>query len=181
MKSNRIRFSELVKTLGPPVAETLWSKPKANGSFMKAVKENRVLTVVQKPTGTQKDFGTIGFDLQPSASYLVFPKPLPKVAGVRVVGIKYDAVEQPKAGGLLYAKPRKQPAQPAKPPPLDKQFEVRIQRHAVVELMERVSAANQSEAKRIALENVQARSFEIEDTKVTDEVKAVREAGPDQS
>ena len=69
------RFNELVKESGHPEVVTLWTKPQQDPGFMRAVRENRVLTVVhQRP---KKDYGLIGFQLQPLAAYLVFPRPLP--------------------------------------------------------------------------------------------------------
>jgi len=89
-----IRFGKLVETSGNPEVVTLWADPKTDRAFMKLVKELRVLTVIQKPTGTQKDFGLIGFHPQPFCSYLVFPRRIKEEGEVRVIGIKYDLLKK---------------------------------------------------------------------------------------
>jgi len=85
-----IRFRDLVKTAGTPEPKSLWSDPKSDREFMRAVKQKRVLTVVQE--SKRKDFGELGFHQHPGALYFIFPKPLPAGEG-RVIGIKYDLVE----------------------------------------------------------------------------------------
>ena len=57
------------------------------------MKENRVLSVTQKPATKRKDFGRIGFRKGPGMSFLVFPRPLPRANDARVVGINYALVE----------------------------------------------------------------------------------------
>src|ERR1041385_729850 len=98
-----IRFNELVKTAGHPEPKLLWSDPRRDRQFMKAVSQNRVLTVIQGPASKKKDFGEIGFHQQPRAAYFVFPKSLPAREG-RVVGIKYDLIEQPKSSDSITVK-----------------------------------------------------------------------------
>lgn len=49
-----VRFAQLVAASGRPQTLTLWTDPKKNPQFMKAVKENRVVTIVQKPREHQK-------------------------------------------------------------------------------------------------------------------------------
>ena len=71
-----LRFSDLVKMFGRPEAVTLWQDPQADKPFMRAVQQNRVLTVKQPNVGTQKDYGIVGFRSEPSASFLIFPKSL---------------------------------------------------------------------------------------------------------
>ncbi len=72
MRMKEIRFTKLIESSGRPEPATLWSNPKTNRPFMKAVKENRVLTLIQKPAGTHKDFGLIGFHQQSFATHNVF-------------------------------------------------------------------------------------------------------------
>src|SRR3954464_15711520 len=85
-----IRFRDLVKTAGTPEPKSLWTDPKNDREFMRAVKQNRVLTVVQE--SAKKDFGELGFHQRQGALYFVFPKPLPAEEG-KVIGIKYDLAE----------------------------------------------------------------------------------------
>jgi len=87
--AKNVRFGDLVKNSGRPTVHTLWTKPAGDKAFMQALKRNRVLTVVQDPTGKRKDYGEIGFHQQRGASFLVFPRPLPETSGVRVIGINY--------------------------------------------------------------------------------------------
>src|ERR1700743_523497 len=91
-----IRFSQLVQKSGKPETMILWTQPKEKPSFMKAVRENRVVTVFQKPNGTKKDFGAIGFHQEKFGTYLVFPKKLAKLEDTHIIGIKYELLkEQP--------------------------------------------------------------------------------------
>jgi hypothetical protein len=46
---------------------------------------------------TRKDFGIVGFHQEKFASYLVFPKRLPKIDEARVIGINYGLLRQPMA------------------------------------------------------------------------------------
>lgn len=85
-----LRFSDLVKTAGMPEPKSLWTDPKTDRDFMRAVKQKRVLTVMQE--SQRKDFGELGFHQHPGALYFIFPKPLPSEQG-KVIGIKYDLVE----------------------------------------------------------------------------------------
>jgi hypothetical protein len=88
-----VRFGDLVRNSGRPTVHSLWTKPGRDKAFMQALKRNRVLTVVQDPTSKRKDYGEIGFHQQHGASYLVFPRPLPKTDGGRVIGINYQLLD----------------------------------------------------------------------------------------
>jgi hypothetical protein len=88
-----LRFTALVQEAGQPEAANLWTRPEADKPFMKAVRENRVLTVKQENLGSSKDFGVVGFLREKNVSYLVFPKALDKFKDRRVIGIKYDLVQ----------------------------------------------------------------------------------------
>ena len=92
--AKNIRLGDLVRNSGRPQVLTLWTEPKKYPTFKKALKENRVLTVVQDPTSKRKEFGQIGFHQQPHAFYLVFPRPLPKKNDSRVIGINYALLEE---------------------------------------------------------------------------------------
>src|SRR5689334_196129 len=94
MPKKEIRFGELVNRTGKPEAVTLWSDPKQDRGFMKAVRDNRVATLIQQPFIKKKDFGEIGFHEDPRAAYLIFPKPLPKGEAAHVVGIKYELMAE---------------------------------------------------------------------------------------
>src|ERR1051325_6446387 len=92
-----IRFGDLVRASGQPEPVALWQAPEKDKSFMRAVKENKVLTVIQEPRAKTKDYGLIGFHQHSHASYFIFPRRLTaKGDNVRVVGINYQLVQQPK-------------------------------------------------------------------------------------
>ena len=57
--NKEIRFSELVKTAGHPQTVALWTKASKDKAFMKSVRDNRVMTVIQQLHGSRKDFGLI--------------------------------------------------------------------------------------------------------------------------
>ncbi|HEX3855748.1 MAG TPA: hypothetical protein VHY30_00450 [Verrucomicrobiae bacterium] len=177
--SKAIRFSELIKRSGKPETVTLWTKPKDNPQLMKAVRENRALTVVQKVSGTA-DFGEIGFHQKPSALYLVFPKALPKITDSRVIGIKYDLLQEASAKLSISEAPRKKISEPLKvfTPPKPKavpikHFSVTILRTATQETKLNVKAQNLHEAESRALETVKAQEFAADE--VQDEIEAIAE------
>ena len=69
------------------------------------------------------DYGVVGFEDSPEKTeqYLVFPKSLRRFDGARVVGVKFDLVEQPKltsvdrrAWAAAHPRSRKKKATPAK-------------------------------------------------------------------
>jgi hypothetical protein len=91
-KDRTIRFDTLVQKSGSPETATLWLEPEKDREFMRAVKNNRVLTVHQENVGTKKDFGVIGFFKEKNAAFLVFPKKLSMAAGTKVNGIKYEKI-----------------------------------------------------------------------------------------
>jgi hypothetical protein len=95
MAEKVLRFSNLARASGKPQVVSLWTKPEADRVFMKAVKENRVLTLIQPPTTKHKVYAIVGFQRQ--SSYLVFPKRLPVKEPLRVVGIKDELLAHPKA------------------------------------------------------------------------------------
>lgn len=187
--AKKIRFSELVKKSGRPETVTLWTKPEDNPPFMKAVRENRVLTLVLKPNGNHPDYGEIAFHQGPNALYLVFAKSLPKVSGARVVGIKYDlfaeqttnetASKAPKPGKRPKATKVTAPVVPKivhkeKPKPIPpKHFNVTILRTASVEETLTVIALNIQNAEAGALQAVLKRKFNP--SKIQDDVKSIAE------
>lgn len=160
----------------------LWTKPKDNPSFLKAVRENRILTVIQKPTGTQKDFATIGFAQERFASYMVFPKPLPKVSEARVVGIDYQSVVEvtTSQSGTETTPSKKEiatrallPPQIPEDKPIRKQFRVTIVRSATQEVALTVRAQNIGEAETNALQHLKTKKFKP--MAILEEIKAIAE------
>lgn len=168
-----------MKISGKPEIVSLWTDPSRDRSFMKAVKENRVLTLTQEPASKRKDFGRIGFHQAPHASYLVFPRPLPRDAAPRVIGIKYDLVNQPAVNDPVKPEERGRAPRKASRPKRErrvKRFEVIVRRVARIETAVTVeNAATVGEARRIALKQVKAELFDPSKTVVRDEVLDVRE------
>lgn len=172
-----IRFGELVKTSGKPEVISLWTDPKENRSFMKAVKENRVLTLIQEPTSKKKDFGRIGFHQEPYASYLIFPRPLPTGTKPRVIGIKYDLVEQPRVSDPvdLSSQPSTRRSA-AKPPKASRQFTVLLRRQAVIETTLSIEGAlSEAQARKRAARTIAAEPFDLSRAVFRNEVLDVSE------
>lgn len=166
-----IRFGELVKKSGKPEVISLWTDPRRDSSFMKAVKENRVLTLTQEPTSKRKDFGRIGFHQEPHASYLVFPKPLPKDTSPRVIGIKYDLIAQSRVSDPIVVSEEKIPRARRKPEKRKPKFDVLIRRTIVIETAVTIDqASSENDAKRKALQMVKQESFDPARSVVRDEV-----------
>jgi hypothetical protein len=105
MPKKEIRFTDLVDRAGKPEPVSLWSDPKQDRAFMKAVRDDRVVTLIQQPFIKKKDFGEIGYHQDPRAAYLIFPKPLPKGEASHVVGIKYELMAPPR---VLLPAPRQE-------------------------------------------------------------------------
>jgi hypothetical protein len=175
MPRNHIRFSELVKTSGSPEIISLWANPRQNRPFMKAVKENRVLTVTQEPTAKKKDFGRIGFHQEKHASYLVFPKPLAKDQNTRVIGIKYDLVRQPPALGSVVSEKRSAAPRKIRSKPVEKSFTLIIRRIAKIETSLSVKARDEGDAKRQALRMVNSEKFDTTKAVYKNEVLSIEE------
>jgi hypothetical protein len=185
------RFGDLVRNSGRPRVVTLWVDPEKDSSFSKAIVEHRVLTVHADPASHKKEHGSIGFQKEQGASYLVFPRPLPKEQA-RIVGINYSLTEEPPlpAKDLIsraHLKPRKKEKPEAKmakvekplkaePPKLElKTFDLVVCRTAVLEQTERIKAANEEAAKEACLANMKTKSFNVSRAKVRIEILSTTE------
>jgi hypothetical protein len=91
LKVKTARFRELVEKFGRPEVYTLWVKPKADRHFQSLLKNNRVMTVRARESGT--DFGEVGFNQKPGARFLAFPKSLKRFEGKRIIGIDWTLVQ----------------------------------------------------------------------------------------
>ncbi len=149
---------------------------------MRAVKENRVLSIRQEPTSKHADFGVVEFDEQHHNTYLVFPKPLTAFLDARIVGIKYDALDNSsfvtgKAASLKLPKARAdkprittpvsrppavrarrepKPEPPRRVEPQPKEFRVRVRVTTVAEKDVTVKAMTKTEAKKKAQAEVES-------------------------
>jgi len=77
---------------------TLWLPPNKDPELQRAEKAHRVMTIESGAPGGKADVGRVGFDPDSArpAQFLIFPKSLKSFEDVRVVGIKFDLVAQPK-------------------------------------------------------------------------------------
>jgi hypothetical protein len=173
-----IRFRDLVKTAGTPEPKSLWTDPKNDRDFMRAVKQKRVLTVVQE--SKRKDFGELGFHQHPGALYFIFPKPLPADDG-KVIGIKYDLVEPGEPADVISRaelkrarKKRAKSTEPKKAAPVIKTFEVVARRVAMLEESFPVDAHSQVEARQKAAETIKTRGFDLGKARIENEIKSVK-------
>jgi hypothetical protein len=93
-----VRFTQVVERVGEPHAHTLWLAPDKDPELKRALAGNRVMTIEPGAGGGKTDVGHVGFDPRrsPLGQLLIFPKSLQRFAGARIVGIKFDLVEQPK-------------------------------------------------------------------------------------
>ena len=91
-----IRFAQVVERSGRPHVHALWVAPEKDPEFQRALKSHRVMTLEQPGRG-KTDVGFIGFDPKRNAPHqlLIFPKSLKRFAGARVIGIKFDLLDQP--------------------------------------------------------------------------------------
>ena len=90
LKVKTVRFTQVVETCGKPQVYTLWQKPSADRRLQSQLKNNRVMTILRSPTGT--DFGIVGFKENKEARYLIFPKSLKRFADKRIVGLDWALV-----------------------------------------------------------------------------------------
>jgi hypothetical protein len=167
----KVRFGDLVRSSGRPQTVALWEKPENNPALARAIKQNRVLTVVQEVG--KKDHGLIGFQVLSGAVYLVFPRPLPKEPNARVVGLNYQLIEEPpvpESQRVKSANPRTTPksskttppraaAQPA--PPVSRKFTVRVRRTARQEIDIDIMALDRDAAEGQALDRARKKPFKV--------------------
>jgi hypothetical protein len=116
-----VRFSKVLEACGKPDIHLLLIDPAKDKTLQAAIKSDRVMTLYQQSGGT--DHGVVGFEQGRSRQFLVFPKPLKPFLGQRIVGIKYELLEDAPA-------PKKEPAkketikqtdeQPSQPAPTTK-------------------------------------------------------------
>jgi len=174
-----IRFRDLVKTAGTPAPKSLWSDPKSDRDFMRAVKQKRVLTVVQE--SKRKDFGELGFHQHPGALYFIFPKPLPAEQG-RVIGIKYDLAEPGEPADAvslaelnrIAKKKSAKSRNPEKPELVVKTFQVAVRRVAVMETSMEIEAHSQAQARAKAMELMDGAEFDVSKAEIENEIISVK-------
>lgn len=92
LKVKTARFAEVVEKCGRPQVYTLWQKPSTDRHLQSQLKNNRVMTILRSPSGT--DFGIVGFKESKDVRYLIFPKSLKRFADKRIVGIDWALVRE---------------------------------------------------------------------------------------
>lgn len=155
-----VRFAEVIRNAGTPGVYLPLSDPRQDANFMRAVREERVLSLKQEPTGTRKDFGTVGYLAERFVSYLVFPRSLAAFRGKRIIGIKYDVLQQadlstPAASSHKRSDSKARardhaPARVQKPKPRPRHFVALVRRVATTEIRLVVDALTEPEARRKA-------------------------------
>jgi hypothetical protein len=165
--AKQLRLSDLVRNSGRPQIVTLWTEPTKDKAFARAIKENRVLTIIQE-SSKQRDYGVLGFHQHAHASYFVFPRPLPKEG--RVIGINYALVAEPEPTDPVPSKPMQPKTQKQNRKPKEKEFSIRIRQTATVEREIKVKAPDVWTAETRALESAKKKPFSLSDAEVHDEV-----------
>jgi hypothetical protein len=167
----KIRFADLVPKSGRPQVHTIWTQPKKDPTLSRAIREGRVLTVFQEPGTT--DYGVLGFKQAPHTSVLVFPRPLPHQPQARIIGIKYDLVEEPSMSNRVRAKDLTPRTRRAKAKPAELRFTVRVRRNLTAEEEVKVEAINREEAEQEALKLVRRKPLKADETQVREEIVRV--------
>jgi hypothetical protein len=62
--------------------------------FHKALEAEKILSLSDESHGSRAEFGTVGYDKKRHGQLLLFPKSLKAFADTKVVGIKYDLLEE---------------------------------------------------------------------------------------
>ena len=86
-----VRFLKVLEACGKPDIHLLLIDPAKDKTLQAAIKSDRVMTLYQQSGGT--DHGIVGFEQGRSRQFLVFPKPLKPFLGQRIVGIKYELID----------------------------------------------------------------------------------------
>ncbi|MBA3833280.1 MAG: hypothetical protein H0X34_15580 [Chthoniobacterales bacterium] len=86
------RFAVVVERCGRPAAYTLWQPPKKDQQLQTRIRQIRIMTIQRGDGGS--DFGCVGFIERKSAIHLQFPKSLKRFEDQRIVGIKWELVQE---------------------------------------------------------------------------------------
>lgn len=179
-----VRFAELVKAAGKPYVATLWTNPKNDRHFTRAVRENRVLTIRQPVGSHKKDFGVVGFHEEKNASYFVFPKRLRAHPETQVVGIKYNLlVPEPVADPVTRKtvapskRSRRRDGDGVSQPPIrieETEYTAIVRRTACWERVITVRAHNKTEARQKLGTEANSQIYDIHDAIVRDQIRNIR-------
>jgi hypothetical protein len=184
---NTVRFSVVLQASGEPEVYLPLTNPRTDRQFLQAVREHRVLSLKQEPTGSKKDFATVGFVEEKFVSYLVFPKSLEAFEGKRVIGIKYDQLQTAEVTtppGDAEKKPSKtratstdKPSRPTppepKPKPLPPRFTATVRCTASKDVTVTIEAGDQKEARSKAEESARSKT-DLAEAKVETKILRLR-------
>lgn len=92
--ASTVRFTDLIKKGGRPEVHLSWVAPAKDPELQRALKQHRLVTLHQRARGP-RDFGVVGLEAGRDAQFLVFPKSLRAFAGRKVIGIKYEMLQDP--------------------------------------------------------------------------------------
>ena len=185
-----VRFSKVLEACGKPEIHLLLIDPAKDRTLQAAIKSDRVMTLYQQASGT--DHGIVGFEQGRSRQFLVFPKPLKSFLGQRIVGIKYELLEDTPAPKKELAKkeapkPAEKPDEPA--PTLVEQTLSAIPKGAGSASTKQanhrppsvVSKAGSTKPKETAPAKEEEVAQESRETVSEDKVIKFQKAGPDKS
>jgi hypothetical protein len=171
-----VRFSKVIEACGKPDIHLLLIDPVKDKALQAAIKSDRVMTLYQQSGST--DHGIVGFEQGRSRQFLVFPKSLKPFNDQRIVGIKYELLEDAPVPEKETAK--KEPVKPAdeegpKPAPGRKTSEPskRADRQ-VPTVVPKTATAKQKEG-----EPAEKESEDQESSKATSEDKVVKFQTPE--
>ena len=161
-----------MKASGKPQVVTLWTAP--DRKFLKAVDENRVLTIRQASASKKSDVGQIGFHEGPHSSYLIFPEPLPENKEAQVIGVKYDLLEEAAVRDPIKSESRKKsPSKVISGLTHLQKFSVTIRRTATLEKQIHVAAKNKKTAEEEAFRQIEREPFELSEAVLKNEIRNV--------
>jgi hypothetical protein len=106
-----VRFTQVVERSGRPQVHTLWVPPEQDAEFKRARDSHRLMTIESGSISGKADAGLVGFDSahRDGGQFLIFPKSLKRFEGSRVIGIKFDLIEQPPLAPVKHVKRAKPP------------------------------------------------------------------------
>lgn len=187
-KVETVRFSLLVEEAGPPDTATLWTEPADDKGFMKAVREGRVVTLRQQNVGSKKDVGLVGYSKTRHGTYLVFPKPLRRPEGTRVIGIKYNLIQEPQLvprPTSAKVKPKRsrdtspaassaETTRPTKSPPTPAKWQVSLRVQASLTMSIEVEARNKATARAGAARQLADQPIDWSKAHISRKITAVK-------
>jgi hypothetical protein len=171
-----VRFSDVVALSGRPETESLWIEPNKDPRLRKAMREDRLMTVHTENVGSKKDYATIGFSEQKHSTYLIFPKSLRQFEGMKVVGIKYDLIEEPIPKDPARVRTSGSATPNPEPKPIRKKhFKVIIEQTFKIKRVSEVDAPTKAVAKDLAFEEIHSEEPNLSNVAATEKVLSVAE------